>query len=281
MVLLMATDHMKSHLLTLFAILLLTVVHTARSEESVLLSFNEGVKSVPVEEARKRLLEIKRGDSVSNVFAKLGYPDEVEVKIPGQPYSSEGERRRWRYGVTRSHALPLIGSIEINTNLTVMGVMKSFMTWPMEPRTNAVGPEANIKCVINRIWRDEQGRSPEITYFASLSVTNVGTSVFETDIEIGKSEPWRQWQREIYNSSNTLVFASRPYPVWLIPPTENAKLIKLPPKTAKEEQVAIFLGGSELGIPQPGNYRIRAGFVLNKDFITWSDFYEFTIEEEE
>jgi hypothetical protein len=175
----------------------------------------------------------------------------------------------------------LIGAIKIDTNLTVMGVMKSFMTWPVEPRTNAVGPEANIKCVVNRIWRDEQSRSPEITYFASLSVTNAGTSVFETDIEIGKSEPWRQWQREIYNSSNTLVFASRPYPVWLIPPTENANRIKLPPSTAKEELVAIFLGGSGLGIPRPGNYRIRAGFVLNKHFITWSDFYEFTIEEEE
>jgi len=58
-------------------------------------------------------------------------------------------------------------------------------------------------------------------------------------------------------------------------------MIKLPPGTAMEEEIAIFLGGSGLGIPQPGNYRIRAGYVLNKDFIAWSDFYEFTIEEKE
>ena len=271
---------MNSNGLKLFASLVLVIAHSARCEESVLLSFNDGVKSVPVEEARKRLTDIKPGDSVSNVFAKLGYPDEAEIRIPGL-HTAEGEWRRWRYGVSRPHALPLIGAIEIDTNLTVLGVLYSFDSWPAEPRTKAVGPEANIKCTIDRVWRDQQSRFPEHTYLASLVVTNVGSNVFETDIEIGKSESWRMWQREIYNSSNTLVFAQRPYPVWSRPPTENANMLKLSPGTAKEQEVAIFLGGSGLGIPRPGIYRMRAGYVLNKDFIAWSDFYEFTIEEEE
>src|SRR5262245_22502036 len=105
----MGRNRMNSNRLGLFAALVLAIVHMARSEESVLLSFNDGVKHVPVEEARKRLMEIRPGDSVSSVFAKLGYPDEVEVKAPGQPYTSEGEWRCWRYGVTRPHELPLIG----------------------------------------------------------------------------------------------------------------------------------------------------------------------------
>ncbi|HEX5218871.1 MAG TPA: hypothetical protein VFZ59_04840 [Verrucomicrobiae bacterium] len=237
-------------MLRLIASLALLIAHAACGEETVLLSFNDGVKSVPVSEARKRLLEIRRGDSVSNVFTRLGYPDEVEVKVQGQAYSSEGEWRRWRYGATAPHELPLIGAIEIDTNLTVLGVMKSFLTWPEEPRTNAVGTETNIICTIERIWRDPEGRTPELSYLASISITNAGKDVFETDIETRLSESWRQWQWEIYNSSNTLVFASRPYPVWSSSPDKNANMIKLPPgRTKDRDAVGMLLGGSDLGIP--------------------------------
>jgi len=188
-------NDMNSNGLRLLASLVLVIAQTARCEETALLGFNDGVKSIPVGEARKRLLEIRPGDSVSKVFAKLGYPDEVEVRFMRPLHSSEGEWRRWRYGVTRSQELPLIGAIEIDTNLTVLGVLKSFDSWPVEPRINAVGPETNIKCTIDRIWRDEQSRFPEHSYLASVVVTNVGSNVFETDIEKGKSESWRMWQR--------------------------------------------------------------------------------------
>jgi hypothetical protein len=81
---------------------------------------------------------------------------------------------------------------------------------------------------------------------------------------------------------NTVNYARSTESFRLRPPNENAKMVKLPPgRTRDRDAVAMLLGGSELGIPRPGNYRMRAGFALNKDFITWSDFYEFTIEEEE
>ena len=255
------------------ALCIVFVSQTAISGEDAVLHLDRGDRVIPVERARKLLLDIPRGTPVSNLISLVGHPDEVRVQP--EAFRTEAEWNRWCYGVSESGELPLIGLVLVSSNLTVQSVKLPCdeWNWPTNtaPPTNHAIPQLLIRSVV--LTNDAPTR--ELSYIARVCLTNAGTTPVE--LKLDERLSWRPLlQCEVYNLKNTLIFARHRY--FHPSPLDSERKLKLMPTEQEQKDIAVFARDVHLGIPRPGKYQLRVGLPLSENFVLWSERYDFTIE---
>ncbi len=263
-------NRFKSPLLIL-AISAASFLWVGSASETVTLQKNPAPVTLPVSEARAILNGIKPGDDLTKAISLLGFPD--EVRIP-QRTKADGEWRRWCYGVEVPGQLPLVGTLLIGTNLSVVAVIPpTFAPQAAKESPLSFTNEHKLGCSVLEVWKNTNSLAPELMYWVKVSVENTGekTAVVPSEwTTLGLLISY-----EVVSSSGTVVFDRRPPFRGSI--EKEGKYFSVEPGGKKEDQLAIFLSGLDLGIPRPGKYKFRFSLYYNESKFAVSDFYEFEI----
>jgi hypothetical protein len=230
------------------------------------LRFDERTVVVELEEARQRLMSIKSGASLNTILSVMGYPD--EVRVPHLMYT-DGEWRRWCYGVWEPGMLPLIGVVCVQSNLTA-GVVRSPA---IQPAASFEEPWNDVKCRIESVSQTSFAQ-PELRYIAMVSVANTSP---DTPISMPTEQPAlaRLLYIDVFDENSTQVFSRRPWPMRLA--TSEERFFKIAGGQSVADEIHVFLSDVTLGVPPAGKYKIRAGLPFTEKEVSWSELFEFEI----